>query len=120
MTNSTKKLTKKELKVIRINEIKSELKELLTKNNHEVYTELLHVSKSGMIRSIKVYTKDMTDITDMVAEIDDYTFHKTGGLKVNGCGMDMGFSVVYNLSVKLYCESGYVHDLAYKLKHKWI
>ena len=114
------KLTKKQLKEIRIQEVKQELKYLLEKSNYEVFTELLHVSQSGMMRSIKVYTKDLTDITDLVAEVQGYTFHKTGGLKATGCGMDMGFSVVYNLSVKLYCENGYEHDLAYKLNHKWL
>lgn len=114
------KLTKKQMKEIRNEEIKQELRDLLEKNKHTVYTELLHVSQSGMMRSIKTTLEDGTNITDLVAELQDYTFHKTGGLRVTGTGMDMGFAVVYDLSCKLYCTEGYDHDSAYKLNHRWI
>lgn len=115
-----KKLTKKQIKENRIAEIKKELISLLENNNHIVYTKLLHVSRSGMMRSLDLILEDGTCITDEVTELLEYKWHgNTGGLKVTGCGMDMGFSVVYDLSCKLYCDENYERDLAYKLNHKW-
>lgn len=118
------KLTKKEIKEIRISQMKEELKLMLEKNNHTVITENLHTSRSGMMRSLRLTLQDGTNITDLVAEIGDYKYHTNKrnqvGLKVTGCGMDMGFSVVYDLSCKLYCTEKYEHDNAYKLNQRWL
>lgn len=113
-------MNKKQMKEQRVLEVRQELKTLLENSNHKAYTKLLHVSQSGMLRSIEVYTEDGTNITDLVAELCGYTFHKTGGLRVTGVGMDMGFHVVYDLSFKLYCEEGYTREGAYKLNHSWL
>lgn len=45
---------------------------------------------------------------------------KGQGLVVNGCGMDMGFHLVNNLSMHLFCPEKYTHEGAYALKHEWI
>ena len=45
---------------------------------------------------------------------------KQEGVRVNGCGMDMGFELIYALSCKLFCEEHYDHDKAYSLKHRWL
>jgi hypothetical protein len=43
----------------------------------------------------------------------------TDGYKVGGCGMDMGFHLVYTLSSLLFDrENG--KDSGYKLRHEWL
>ena len=85
------------------------LREMI-KPGDTVYTKLNHVSKSGMLRVIEcMIFRDNApvNITHLVSDLLDYKMHnKHYGLKVGGCGMDMGFSVVYNLSSALY-RSGY-------------
>ena len=132
-------------------ELIAELKELLPVGT-TVYTKLNHVAKSGMMRVIEVMIfKDDKPVylTYSVADLLGYKLHKKyEGLKVGGCGMDMGFSVVYGLSAQLYRESGYecikdeakdircpsnfhvntrdktitepIHHDGYALKHRWV
>ena len=74
-----------------------------------VYTVLRRVSRSGMLRHISVIGKDErgepTDYTWAAARALGITFDRdTGGLRVSGCGMDMGFHVAYELSHRLYRE----------------
>ena len=88
-----------------------ELRELL-KPGDTVFTKLNHVSRSGMTRIIEVMVfRDSApvNITYDVSQVLDYKVSnsKHWGLKVGGCGMDMGFSVVYNLSSALYRGIGY-------------
>jgi len=112
-----------------------------------VFTKLNHVSRSGMTRSIEVMVfrdNKPVNLTSSVAEILGYKIHnKHYGLKVGGCGMDMGFSVVYNLSSALYRGVGYDclgdrcpaadhvnvrdkskipsrHHDGYALRHRWL
>lgn len=88
-----------------------------------VYTALKHVSSSGMMRHIACYIvrdNKIVDITWHVSRILDLKRANNGGVKVSGCGMDMGFHVVYELSCALFCPSKYEHDSAYKLNQKWI
>jgi hypothetical protein len=72
----------------------------------KVQTVLRHVSRSGMSRSISclVAKDDQIHAIDWaVARVTGYKFDRNnGGLKVGGCGMDMGFALVYNLSSALY------------------
>ena len=71
-----------------------------------LYTSVKHVSRSGMQRSISVYRiedNEPWDISGFVAKalgwpLDDKRF----GVKVGGCGMDMGFHLVYSLSYVLF------------------
>ena len=94
---------------------------------------LRHVSKSGMSRSISLLKGD-SDITYFAAlamgkKIDQ----KNGGIKIGGCGMDMGFHLVYNLGWCLFPEgfkvegrgrngdmSGWDKDGGYALKQRWL
>jgi hypothetical protein len=105
---------------------RQELLPLLEEHGHEVYTKLEHVSQSGMLRRISVLVQDengfQKDITSLVAPLTGYNEDKNKpGLRVSGCGMDMGFAVVYNLSCGLYNEPGkYDRDGAYKLKQRWL
>lgn len=89
-----------------------------------VYTVLRSVSASGMTRhiSLKVVDSDgdILDITYLAARALGDKLQERNGfntLKVNGCGMDMGFHIVYSLSSVLYAgqdRAGYV------LSHRWI
>lgn len=117
------------MKTHEINEIKERLQSLLNLSNGVVYTGLDHVSSSGMTRHISCYLATqnegekprITDITYFVSQITGYKRNsKNGGLVISGCGMDMGFHVVYGLSCRMYCPDKYNHDAAYKLKHKWL
>ena len=71
-----------------------------------LHTILRHVSPSGMSRRVSVVkaTADgVEDITYLVARILGYRRNEhDGGLVVSGCGMDMGFEVVYNLGRDIY------------------
>lgn len=71
-----------------------------------VYTTLRHVSKSGMNRWIDFYTyvdNQPIRLTYLVALVCEYKYDiKREALKVQGGGMDMGFSVVYNLGCALW------------------
>jgi len=116
------------------------LKAWIEANNYTVYTVVRHVSKSGMQREISVViptiargrTQDY-DATILKEPIPDhvrqfihpsYTVagllgrsysEKNGHNAVvcNGCGMDMGFDLVYNLSSVLYGDG-------YKIRQEWI
>lgn len=76
-----------------------------------IFTILRHVSASGMSRSIsliKVRNGETWDITYFAAcVLGDNIDQKRGGIKIGGCGMDMGFALVYNLSRVLF-PSGFV------------
>lgn len=131
--NIRKRHTKEE-----ITQFEKGLKERIIKGNLKVYCILRHVSRSGMSRNIDFYTiidNEIYYLTYWIGVVLDYPIsNKSGlsdnGLVVGGCGMDMGFSVVYNLSRKLFKdddefkevqkETGYTKDAGYKIKYQWI
>lgn len=75
-----------------------------------LYTTVRHVARSGMSRTISIFRMDVVDgvavpydISGWVAHATGLTRdHKLGGVKVGGCGMDMGFHIVYELSSVLF------------------
>jgi hypothetical protein len=88
-----------------------------------VYTIARHVSRSGMQREISLVAIDrsvivlpvesrdgiamigreaLTTIDHWVARALGYRIGKHGGIVVGGCGMDMGFHLVYNLGRTLW------------------
>ncbi len=72
-----------------------------------VYTKLNHVSRSGMSRSITpflIIDGEPYYIAWSVAVIFAQSRDKYDGLKIDGCGMDMGFALVYRLSFLLHPE----------------
>jgi len=102
-----------------------------------VYTILRHVSRSGMLRAISVITvknNDIIDLTYLVSKALGWKRNKRHeGINVNGCGMDMGFHLVYTLSSVLYPKGfktpeGYWRnepldfdpDGGYALKQRWL
>jgi hypothetical protein len=86
---------------------KTHLRELFPPGSF-VSTVTRHVSRSGMQRTISVLaTKDgeIRDVSWAVARALDWRFDRDrGGVKVNGCGMDMGFHLVHSLSYSIYGE----------------
>jgi len=91
-------------KIAEIEKTKGKLRALLPPGSI-VYTTLNHVSRSGMQRAISTYIiidNDIRDISYDVAEVIGNTIHNKGGIKIDGCGMDMGFKIVYQLSYALY------------------
>lgn len=71
-----------------------------------IYCVAKHVSRSGMLRTIDFYVGkgcNMQSIAGYISvALDMRGDWKRGGLKVSGCGMDMGFHVVHNLSYTLH------------------
>lgn len=110
----------------------------MLKPGDRVYTVLRHVSASGMSRriSLVIPTTDhegkpaVTSIDRLAARLLSYRQHDRGGLVVGGCGMDMGFHVVYALGSALWPDGtpephgrrNGEPDTAggYALKHEWL
>ena len=130
------------------------------KPGQTIYTVLDHVSRSGMLRHIRLILMEpqadgtVRDIhpnyaASMALGIPQATSNgrRLDALKMRGCGMDMGFALIYELSHKLYgdgykclgqgkCPSNYhsnvrhhegeterfdlVHTDGYALRHRWI
>ena len=89
------------------NEVEEAQKTLLRvlKPGDLVYTVLRHVSSSGMSRDISLVVFDgerkyMLDWS--VARVLGLPLSKNEGVKVGGCGMDMGFHLVYSLGSVLF------------------
>jgi hypothetical protein len=107
---------------------------------------LRHVSRSGMFRIIALCVCDNgepRDISSLAAKATGIGYDDNRyGLKMGGCGMDMGFAAVYDLSRALYrdkfqcigekCPSNdhsngdrnrkpHMHsDGGYALRHRWL
>jgi hypothetical protein len=65
-----------------------------------IYTVLRHVSSSGMQREISVKMIDADRIIHLDYLVSTALGLKQGkhnGIVVRGCGMDMGFHIVYNI-----------------------
>lgn len=99
------KLTIKAGKAAMMQQARDKLRKMLPPGT-TVYCTLRHVSRSGMNRLISLAVVDdgrLVDISYRVAEAtgDSYD-HNKGAIRVGGCGMDMGFALVYNLGRALY------------------
>ena len=82
-----------------------------------LYTQLEHVTKSGMNRFIRVRKVEDNypyEYTGLVAKALDWTYSdKYHAVKVGGVGMDMGFHLINTLSYTLY-------DDGYAIKQRWL
>jgi len=102
-----------------------------------VYTILRHVSASGMSRTIDlviIRNNEPLNLTYGAARATGHTLDtKHDGIKIGGCGMDMGFALVYELSDVLFPNgfdvtgigrngdtSGHDNDGGYALKQRWL
>jgi hypothetical protein len=83
---------------------RAELRRLLPPGS-VVYCLLRHVSSSGMVRSISLYTIKRNEpvfLTGYVCVALGLKRDKYDGATVHGCGMDMGFHLVQTLSYALH------------------
>ena len=72
-----------------------------------VTTMIRHVSRSGMRRAVAVLAvgedRRIRNVSWAVARVTGYRFDRDrDAVLVNGCGMDAGFEVAYNLARVLY------------------
>ena len=126
------KLTKKQLAEQEKQAAIAQLLEIL-KPGATVYTELKRVSKSGMSRVISlkaVHDGEIITLDYLASQATGYRLDSNCGLKVTGCGMDMGFHVVYVLGNALWphgtpephgSRNGIPDTCGgYALKHRWL
>lgn len=91
-----------------------------------VYTLLRSVSASGMSRHISLLVAkgdEITDITYYAAGVLGESLYERNGhraIRVNGCGMDMGFHLVYNLASVLFAGEDRAGSYEYALSQRWI
>ena len=79
----------------------------LIKPGCTIRTHVNHVSTNGMTRRISCYIVDPRDneiirIDSYVSDITGYKHSDKGGLIIGGCGMHMGFHLVYTLGALLW------------------
>ena len=91
----------------------------------KIHTITRHVSASGMTRDISlIYVKGSAihNITYSAALALEWPLSEKSGnraVRVSGCGMDMGFHLVYTLSSVLYRDT-VEGDAGYKLQQAWL
>lgn len=74
-----------------------------------VRVRLDHVSRSGMTRDIVVMGPDGANVSRLVATATgDRMSPYREAVRVGGCGMDMGFALVYGLACALYGPDRFV------------
>ncbi len=110
--------TLKQLRQEEKDEARQKLRDIFaTQDRPTVYTVLRHVSSSGMSRDISLFTVHegrLWNVTYLAGKAIGETVRDRKGqwvIRVNGCGMDMGFHLVYELSCYVYAgqdRAGYV------------
>ncbi len=72
-----------------------------------LHTVVRSVARSGMSRTLDVYSVrdgELRNLSRLVGLALDYRRNDSGALKVSGCGMDMGFAVVYEVGAVLFAD----------------
>lgn len=99
----------------------------IIKPDETVHCLVKYVSQSGMSRRISFFVvldnKRIQCIDWYIAQLTGFKRHaKHEGLVIGGCGMDMGFHVVYTLSrAMFYNDPAYEKsDAGYVIKHSWL
>lgn len=122
-------MTKKQIREKELEEKREALRGML-KEGDTVYTKVVHVSRSGMYRVINLYVMLISErngkpypycIDHLAAPLLEGYDYRHRGCKATGCGMDMGFSLVYSLAWQLF---GHIKrdnkDNGYLLNQKWL
>ncbi len=125
LTISAGKLARKEY-------ARAELRKLIAPGQR-VHCVLRNVSGSGMSRRISLFITtgdDLRNIDMLTASAIGWKVSEKGGIVVSGCGMDMGFHIVYTLGYALWPHgTPEPHgkrngepdsDGGYALKHEWV
>lgn len=118
----------------------------ILKPGDTVFCIMRNVSRSGMSREIDLQGPDHEWLSGAAAKVLGCKLGKHEGIKIGGCGMDMGFALVYELSSKLFptyrctgtkysnprrcasadhfnpgdCRKKRKHTDGYALKHRWL
>lgn len=106
----------------------------MVKPGDTVHTVLRHATASGMQRCISLFIirdDEPVCIDTLAADLlGDKISSKHGGIVANGCGMDMGFHLVYSLGAMLWPDgTPEPHGTrngapdshgGYALKHRWL
>lgn len=105
---TTKKITKEE----QAQAIET-LAHIGVKPGARLYTKVIHVSSSGMSRTVDVYfvgkDRRIQWLTGLIARATAMRFDdKRGGIVLGGCGFDAGHEVVYRLGRAMFPKGGAV------------
>jgi hypothetical protein len=113
-------------------QVKTELLQRIAPRQ-KIYCNLLSVSASGMSRRIDLLIVENGEIKNISFAASIVTGRKhsdKGGIVCNGCGMDMGFDLVYSLGSALWRDGTPAphgsrngepdSSGGYALKHEWI
>ncbi len=127
-----KKITRAEGQRLMKEQSRTDLRKIL-KPKDRIYTVLRKVSASGMSRHISFLIVDDGELQSLdwsIGQALGLKMAEPAGLKIDGCGMDMGFATVYNLGRALWpngtpephsSRNGEPdNDGGYALKHEWI
>jgi hypothetical protein len=100
-----------------VERVKEILKDKFPKGS-TAYTYVTKVAPTGMSRHIMVAGSDrkghVQNVSWYIAKLLDWKYKdNTRSVFVGGCGMDMGFHLVYTLSSKLY-------DDGYAIEQQWL
>jgi len=106
----------------------------VVKKDSELLVNIHSVSASGMSRKMSIYViagvtfwktkegkdykatqKDLVKLNWHLKKADFASLDKNGQIKVSGCGMDMAFSVTYNLKCALYGHKEGIKNQQYRL-----
>jgi hypothetical protein len=124
--NTTKQLSKRALQELEQVESVERLRTLFAGDSKPViHTITRHVSSSGMSRDISLIyatSAGLTNITYSAALALGWPLSEKSGnraVRVSGCGMDMGFHLVYTLSRVLYRDA-VEGDAGYHLQQQWL
>ena len=97
------------------------------KPGQTIYCTLRSVSASGMQRRISLHTihkGELIPLDHAASVLTGRTLSDKGGIVCNGCGMDMGFDLVYSLGYSIWpkgTRNGQPDkDGGYVLRHSWI
>ena len=104
------------------------------KKGDTLHTTVRHVSRSGMMRYITTRHLQKSDHPDREVNVSNYDYHiarvldlpeapNFAGVKVGGCGMDMGFWLVYRLSRAIFGDVPKGEgdsDHGYWIKQEWL
>lgn len=73
------------------------------------YTNLAHVTRSGLTRSVKVFAVkngQIVDVSDYVATALDKPLDRiNGGVKMGRTGTDMGYTLIQQMSATIHANS---------------
>lgn len=90
-----------------------------------IKTIITHISQNGMSRHITPLWAnehgDIINLSHIMSDILGWRLNKQGSaVVVGGCGMDMGFHLVYSFSRAWFAKDGKQGDVGYWLKQEWL